>query len=386
MRGSGQEDGTARYTQIFNQEVELLSGMAALYPGDLPLKAFATGLIMVLSSIGIYYSGPDTDITTAVIGVMILYLGTAALFIQYVFNLKMAASRLQRASKKAYEAAGVAYWAPRWPAFDGPKSPGYKPDDLRDILLRRKSDQTKLTEANLCEILAGHLEFKDFAKGYFPSRWSMLLWPIQKLTLPFKPELAEKTNTIEGYYTYTPGATLEGLKESIALMATTDPSPKGSHLIIAGVKCGERKVLISNIGSFDSVGFSNRLKEAVVQDLLSLAQVVEDKTKITAAYCVNWWLAQPDEPNMDEFIGTVTKYRSLAMDASYGPGIKATLAAVRLKQHRLLATNLKHPRRFGQQVQGKRSSCKDVRGYQCSSCPHAVEQFAIKPLTRCEEC
>ncbi|GAQ82449.1 hypothetical protein KFL_001110270 [Klebsormidium nitens] len=121
MKGSGHEDGTPCYTQIFTQGVDPLSGVAALYPGDLPLKALATGLIMVLSSVGIYYTDAKTDITTAVIGVMVLYLGTAALCIQYVLNLRLAAIKLTRAAERAYNAAGIAYWC-RQPTVTVPET------------------------------------------------------------------------------------------------------------------------------------------------------------------------------------------------------------------------------------------------------------------------
>lgn len=377
MEGSGQEDGTACYTQIFTQGVDPLSGVAALYPGDLPLKALATGLIMVLSSIGIYFSDPKTDITAAVIAVMVLYLGTAALFIQYVFNLRLAASKLKDAAERAYNAAGIAYWVPRWPAFGKVRNLGrFAPNVLRNILAREPCVVVNgaSIEADLSSILAGHLTFEEFAQSYFPTRLSVLWWPIQKLTLPFKSEPAETppvTNTIPGYR-YSPEATLQGLESSIAAMDSTARSPNGSNLIIFGRECGERKVLISNIGSFDLEAFSRSLGEAVVQDLLALSKVVEDKTKIPARFSVNWWLAQG---SIDEFIGTVTKYRSLAKDTSYAPGIFATLDHLSddaLQLHRLIVT--RHAKRFGTWIPGK-GPRHNFSNHQCSNCPDVIGPF-----------
>jgi hypothetical protein len=357
MSGSGQEDGIKMYARHFTGLTDPFAGMGSLYPGDIPIKVFSTALTVLLTYLAVCRAKPGSDTTTALLGVGLLILGASALVIQMILNLASAAKKLRRGTEQVYRAASLAYWSPRLPSFETYQK--LTLPKLVGALTKRNSgdpgflaasesnlDEGKLTEADWCQVTGKEVSFEQFADAYFPPLWSMLL-PIQRLDLKKLAKLDAVVEPVE--YPYSPTVTLESLLKEIKRKAETwtaakatpgEPQKSGSPdhtynvLRIGKDKCGQRKMLISNNGKFSPESSLGKLKSAVVNDLYQLAVDVEQTAGIHRSYSIQWWLAQP---TFDQFVGTVSIYRTLTADEekSYAPGIRATLRLLGRGQHRL---------------------------------------------------
>jgi hypothetical protein len=358
MSGSGQEDGIKMYARHFTGLTDPFAGMGSLYPGDIPIKVFSTALTVLLTYLAVCRAKPGSDTTTALLGVGLLILGASALVIQMMLNLASAAKKLRRGTEQVYRAASLAYWSPRLPSFETYQK--LTLPQLVGALTKRNSgvpdsvaapesnlDEGILTEAEWCRVTGKEVSFGQFADAYFPPLWSMLL-PIQRLDLKKLAQLDALVVPVE--YPYSPSVTLDTLLDGIKQKAATwgvgeatpgepkEPSGSPQHarnvLRIGNDKCGQRKMLISNDGKFSPDRSLKALKSAVVNDLYQLAVDVEQTAGIHRSYSIQWWLAQP---TFDQFVGTVSIYRTLTADEekSYAPGIRATLRLLGGGQHRL---------------------------------------------------
>jgi hypothetical protein len=333
MSGSGQGDGMALYTCYFIEFANPCEGMASLYPGDTPLKVFSTALTSLLTFIAVTkatQNSPSTN-TTALLGVAALILGAAALLMQMVMNLRKAALKMRKGAKQAYAAAALAYWSPRLTTL-GPFGKDHLWAELVDEMKRRNSSSQSsiLTDKEWCKLTMRELDFHSFAEAYFP-KWYEVLKPVQLLNFRMKGA-AQGTAKIF-IYSYSPSDTLTFIMDQIKLLRETSTrrieeiqrEVNGSNLnelLIYGVPCGVRKLEISKDGCFRHEPSLKQMADVVEKDLLQLASDVQTKSGISVDYSLKWWFAQP---TFDQFIGAISRYRTLCGEHSYAPGIKAVL-------------------------------------------------------------
>lgn len=279
--------------------------MDSLYPGDIPIKGFATTITIIFSYFAVTQTTMATDNGPTLLAIAALIAANIFLVIQLILNLHTAIKKLCRGSLRAYEAAGFAYWTPR---TEDPPGNG-----------NRKS-----TWSELCYISKDHGK-SSFADRYFPKLWE-LIRPVQ--LLPKKWDVAGDSDETESnvYKSYTPEFTFHtvvkelanGIREKLKDKSEVkSPSVANGDNDFRASLLPKRIMVISKDGTFDSDSSTDEMINVVKGELMELAGDVEEASGILIEYSLYRWLSKLQTP-FDEFISVLSFDRSL-------PNIKAIL-------------------------------------------------------------